>query len=123
MRENIIENKIFGQRGEFAARRYLEKNGYKILKTNYRINHQEVDIIAGRNQKIIFVEVKTRRAINYIYRDNQISPSQLRSLRRATLRYASKNRLSLENISLDLINILPDPKGRGAVLKHYKNIG
>ncbi|MEX0940243.1 MAG: YraN family protein [Candidatus Babeliales bacterium] len=47
--------------GEKLIATYLKKNGYSILKQNYRIRGGEVDIIAQQNNTIIFVEVKTRR--------------------------------------------------------------
>ena len=53
-------NKILGDAGENFAAEYLEKNGYKILAKNFRVRTAEIDIIAELDEKIIFVEVKTR---------------------------------------------------------------
>lgn len=52
-------NKI-GEMGEIAAANYLKEKGYKIIKLNYTCRHGEIDIIAQRDEYIIFVEVKTR---------------------------------------------------------------
>ena len=51
---------ITGKEGEELARRYLEANDYLILETNWRIGHLEADIIAYKDNRIVFVEVKTR---------------------------------------------------------------
>ena len=49
-----------GEIGESLACDMLCKKGYKILRRNYFFNKAEVDIIAEYNDKLIFVEVKTR---------------------------------------------------------------
>ena len=49
-----------GFAGEKGACRFLKKNGYKILQTNYATRFGEIDIIAQKGEFIAFVEVKTR---------------------------------------------------------------
>lgn len=49
-----------GGRGEELAAEYLTKAGYRILERNFRLSHDEIDIIAENDKYIIFVEVKTR---------------------------------------------------------------
>lgn len=56
---------ITGKEGEELARRYLEANDYLILETNWRIGHLEADIIAYKDNRIVFVEVKTRSSDIY----------------------------------------------------------
>ena len=52
--------KRLGNYGEKQARRYLKKNGYRILKKNFVADSHEIDIIAATRDTIVFVEVKTR---------------------------------------------------------------
>lgn len=54
------ENKILGKKGEKLAREYLEKMGYIIIETNFYCRFGEIDIIARYNDKLAFIEVKTR---------------------------------------------------------------
>lgn len=49
-----------GRRGEILAKAHLEEAGYEILDENWTHGRLEVDLIAYKNQVIIFVEVKTR---------------------------------------------------------------
>lgn len=49
-----------GRAGEEAAVQHLTKNGFSIIKRNYRFGHYEVDIIAKKNEELRFIEVKTR---------------------------------------------------------------
>ena len=50
----------FGKWGEDVAVNDLQENGFEILARNWRHEHKEIDIIAQREGKLYFVEVKTR---------------------------------------------------------------
>jgi putative endonuclease len=54
------EKKKLGKEGEKQARKFLKKNGYKIVKKNYVTPFGEVDIIVKKGDVVAFVEVKTR---------------------------------------------------------------
>ena len=49
-----------GRIGEKLAVKFLKRNRYKILATNSRQSHNEIDIIATDKNYLVFVEVKTR---------------------------------------------------------------
>lgn len=53
-------NKILGASGEKRAVKYLKKQGFRILKTNYKTPFGEADIVATDGEDLVFVEVKTR---------------------------------------------------------------
>ncbi len=52
--------KELGRIGEERVAAYLKKQGYIILKRNWRDRYGEIDIIAENDENIVFVEVKTR---------------------------------------------------------------
>ena len=56
----LNKNIKLGKEGERQAQKYLKKNGWKILKTNWRNPFGEVDIIAKKDDTVAFIEVKTR---------------------------------------------------------------
>lgn len=65
--------------GEEIASACLREKGYIILERNWHSNHRDIDIIAKKDDEIVFVEVKTRRnrdftdpiqAVNYKKRNN-----------------------------------------------------
>lgn len=51
-----------GHAGEEAVAQQLKKNGYTLLARNLRRPYGEIDIIAQRDDRVCFVEVKTRRS-------------------------------------------------------------
>lgn len=53
-------NKEVGNFGENLAARYLNLKGYKIIKKNFRTKFGEIDLIAKKEEILVFVEVKTR---------------------------------------------------------------
>jgi len=59
------EHVLTGERGEQQAADYLESMGYMILERNWRVGKSEVDIIAGKDHDILFVEVKTRKNLSH----------------------------------------------------------
>ena len=54
--------KIIGDLGEELAKQYLLKKGYKIITQNIRWKRYEIDLIAQKDDWLVFVEVKTRKA-------------------------------------------------------------
>lgn len=64
--DNIMTDKMeAGAKGEQLAADYLAGKGYTILFRNYRFGKSEVDIIAQRDDWLVFVEVKARTSIEY----------------------------------------------------------
>lgn len=57
---------VTGKIGEKYAEKHLKKNKYKIMEKNFHSRFGEIDIIASKEQYIVFVEVKTRD-VNAIY--------------------------------------------------------
>lgn len=58
----MAQHNDLGQWGEKVAREYLITRGYTIIEQDTRKGHYELDIIAIKGNRIIFVEVKTRSA-------------------------------------------------------------
>jgi len=56
----------FGDRGETVAENYLHGKGYEILEKNWTCREGELDLVTReKDGKVVFVEVKTRKNLNY----------------------------------------------------------
>lgn len=55
-----MDKQKLGKKGEKYTVKFLKKNKYDIIYTNFSTNLGEVDIIAENEEYILFVEVKTR---------------------------------------------------------------
>ena len=54
-----MNTKITGNKGEDKAAQFLIGKGYSVLDRNWRTKAGEIDIIALKDDLIVFVEVKT----------------------------------------------------------------
>ena len=54
-----------GVKGEDTACAYLEKKGMRIIGRNVRYSMGEIDIVARMENRLVFVEVKTRETLKY----------------------------------------------------------
>lgn len=52
-------SRLRGDEGERAAAEHLVKRGYTILERNYFSRYGEIDIIARKDDTVVFAEVKT----------------------------------------------------------------
>ena len=60
--EDMAAHNDLGHKGEDMAAEYLQQNGYCILERNWtNMGRKELDIIATKDDVVVFVEVKTRR--------------------------------------------------------------
>ncbi len=94
-----------GKKGEALALAYLKKRGYKILRTNYRVRHMEIDIIATSEDNLVIVEVKTRQSQYLANAEDTVSKSKQKLLIRAADFFITENEIDL-NTRFDIISVL-----------------
>jgi putative endonuclease len=61
----MAEHNVSGQKAEKKAALFLQEKGYEILERNYRYKRSEIDIIARKENTLVFVEVKYRSKNSY----------------------------------------------------------
>lgn len=54
----LLNNRGIGRKGEDSACEYLKSSGYEIIERNFQKRCGEIDIIALKNDILVFVEVK-----------------------------------------------------------------
>lgn len=60
-----LARQALGAAGERVAERWLRARGWCILARRFRSGHRDVDLIARRERVVAFVEVKTRRGLDF----------------------------------------------------------
>ena len=121
------EKRKTGDLGEGIAAEYLENNGYKIVERNYRKNWGEIDLIAQKDDCLIFVEVKTRKkaagglASSHFPEENVNWRKQEKLIRTAETYLLEKNYPDKTAWQIDVIAVELDNSKRRADLKHIKN--
>lgn len=72
-----------GKTGEEMAARWLVQRGFEILHRNWRHSFYEIDIIAIKDGRLHFVEVKCRNKSSVGHPEDSVSRKKFKSLKRA----------------------------------------
>ncbi|MGA1846201.1 YraN family protein [Deferribacter abyssi] len=96
-----------GKVGEKKAVKYLISKGYEIIEKNYRCKFGEIDIIARKDDVIVFVEVKTRKDNKFGYGFEAVDRKKINKIIKVAKRFLiSRN---IENpCRFDVISIDAD---------------
>ncbi len=84
---------------------HLQKQGYKILDTNYQCGHREIDIIAKKDATLVFVEVKSRKSRTFGSGLESITWKKRRNIIESARFYIHKNSLYGTNVRFDVASI------------------
>lgn len=95
-----------GADGERAAARFLEKEGYTILKQNYKVSGAEVDVIAHKDETIVFIEVKTRGTNDYGMPEEFVDRRKRNKMIRAAKIFTADELYVQFYVRFDIISIL-----------------
>jgi putative endonuclease len=101
----MSRNQDLGRSGENLASEYLIKNGYIILERNWVFDKAEIDIIAQKDEEIVFVEVKTRSGDYFGFPEEAVNNSKEENILRAADAYLEEKELDNE-IRFDVIAII-----------------
>ena len=80
-------NKQTGNKGEDMAAVWIQAKGYVIIERNWRFKHWEVDIIASKENKLHFFEIKTRTSAKFGHPEESIGTKKMQCLLNAAQEY------------------------------------
>jgi putative endonuclease len=72
-----------GKEGEQLALGYLREKGFSILHCNWRFSHFEIDIIALKNDRLHFIEVKSRKYSPVAFPEESVTKKKFRFIKTA----------------------------------------
>ncbi|WP_455542833.1 YraN family protein [Intestinibacter sp.] len=100
-----LDNVKKGKIGEEIARRYLVSIGMTILCSNYRTKFGEIDIIAKLDNKIVFVEVKSRISKDYGLACEAVDNKKISKITSVAKYYLLVNNLKNYEIRFDVVEV------------------
>lgn len=116
-------NKIIGDFGEKLVKEFLIRRGYEILGNNIKTSFKEIDLIAVKNDKLIFVEVKTRTSLLFGAADEMMSVKKIKNLKIAASIYLNNiQNKYYQEISFDFVAVDIDRLRSRAKIRHFKDI-
>ena len=112
--------KELGNKGENIASDYLKEIGYKILDKNFRTRDGEIDLIAGDDEEIVFIEVKTRRSSSFGYPEEAVDEKKVEKMIKVANSWLEAKEKFDNSWRIDIIAIELDV--RPPKITHIKNI-
>jgi len=111
------KNNTLGLEGEQLASDYLKNKGWIIHEMNYRFSRSEIDLIAAKNDLLIFVEVKTRTNTSFGLPEEFVDEKKAENIHKAADHYIREIDWK-GNIRFDIIAII---KKRGMEILHIED--
>ena len=109
---NSIEK---GLQGEETVQEYLIEKGYRIRARNFRFHHREVDIIASKDDILVFVEVKARHDDDFGQGFEAITDMKKRNIISVARYYIEKYGMYDYNVRFDVASL------DGGKLQYFEN--
>jgi len=129
MKNFTSNSQKIGELGEGVACKFLIKSGFSILERNYTKKWGEIDIIAQKNDKRYFIEVKSKQvqSMNLIsYETNRPEENmhkwKMERLRRVVETYLISKRTGYVDWQFDLLVVYLDLNKRLARVRMVDNI-
>ncbi|MBI1223041.1 MAG: YraN family protein [Bacteroidetes bacterium] len=107
-----------GLKGERAAARFMEERGYLILERNWRCGRAEIDLICGRDEELVFIEVKTRSSDYFGEPETFVQRPKKNRMEKAAIHFLEK--LSgAYSLRFDIISV--KVLGNVMEIRHFEN--
>lgn len=98
--------KKLGDRGEDIATDFLNSKNYEIIDRNYRFGHGEIDIIAKDKEVLVFIEVKTRKNLEFGRPELAVTKNKQRQIRKIAEMYLVENKIADVDCRIDVVAIM-----------------
>ena len=117
----MLKRKEVGAIGEKLAVDFLKKRGYKILQRNYRCREGEIDIIAQKDEFLVFVEVRTKKNPAFGTPEESVTLSKREKLISLANAYIQAYNKPPQSWRIDVVAVELTPDNRVSRLEHIEN--
>ena len=116
-----VKRRDTGIRGERLASDFLINKGYRIIETNFRCPHGEVDIIVSNRDCLVFVEVRSKKSLSFGTPEESITWHKMERLRAIAAHYRQTHDNLPPLWRIDVVAVEMDRKGRPSRMEHIEN--
>ncbi len=99
-----------GQRGETLGWKYLLDQGYRILEKNFRCPLGEIDVVAQKDKRLVFIEIKTRSSNRFGSPQEAVTPAKQAKLVRLAEWYLRQTADKEARVSFEVLAVTWDGK-------------
>lgn len=114
-------NKDIGNYGENLAIEFIKSKSYKILEQNYTNRYGEIDIIALKDDLLVFIEVKSRYSTSFGNPLEAVTYSKQKRIYKLSSYYILLNNYNNFNVRFDVIEILFNTLNQTYMLNHMED--
>jgi len=107
--------------GEKLAQDYLKQRGYRILETNYRCPHGEIDIIARDKESLVFIEVRTKTSSAFGSPEESITAAKKERLRDTAYHYQQTHDDLPSSWRIDFVAVELDRRGKPSRIELFES--
>lgn len=115
-----MSTKHIGNMGEEQAAAYLRTKGYQIRAAQFRSPMGEIDLIAEKENTLVFVEVKTRHPTCYGTPAQVVSYTKRRRIVQTAYWYMQQKHVPEGFCRFDVIEVYCGGSS-GAKIQHFEN--
>ncbi|HEY2880979.1 MAG TPA: YraN family protein [Pirellulales bacterium] len=113
--------KPLGFLGERAAEKFLKHKGYKILARGLLLRGGELDLIAADGRTVVFVEVKTRRSLQFGQPAEAVDNRKQFRMTKGALYYLKRHGLLEHSSRFDVVAITWPAGVKKPTIEHFVN--
>ncbi len=101
----MTRNLELGRWGESLAAEWYRANGYTILDRNWRSGRGELDLVVGRDDLVVFCEVKTCSSAAFGRGVEAVGPDKQRRVRALALAWLGACGRRVEHLRFDVADV------------------
>ncbi len=116
-----MKRRDVGILGEKLARDFLKKRGYRICETNYRCPEGEIDIVARHKDSLVFIEVRTKKSLQFGSPEESITPIKMERLRAVAAHYRQAHDNLPPSWRIDVVAVEIDRKDKPLRIELIEN--
>lgn len=116
-----MNRRRIGALGERLAADYLQKQGYRLRERNFRCREGEIDIIAEKDDFLIFVEVRTKRSSSFGTPEESVTASKLERLINLAQSYIQSHQDLPPWWRIDIVAVELTPRGKLSRIELIEN--
>lgn len=122
MEKATTHQQKIGSLGEGIAAKFLESIGYQILDRNYHSRYGELDLVAKKDNRLVFAEVKTRTSETFGLPEASVTPEKFEKICNTGLFWLQDHPDEPDEWRVDVIAILLDPARQVKDIHHFINV-
>jgi putative endonuclease len=110
-----------GRRGEELAKKFLKKQGFRILESNYRCPEGEIDIVAQDKDCLVFTEVRTRTGFEFGPPEESVTQAKKRRMIATAYHYRQTHDNPPTSWRIDFVAVELNQKGKPSRIELFEN--